>query len=111
MRKEKQTFETTLTAEVSKREEELTNLWQEKVDKAISNTGSRRSLARFCILMNLAEARWKVKYAGLEDEYHTLQSRLDEAQRGLQDAAHKLHHCHGTIQRCNCPSRLRASRS
>ena len=40
-RKEKQNFEATLASEVSKREEELTSLWQEKVDKANSNTGGR----------------------------------------------------------------------
>ena len=38
-RKEKQSFETTLNNEITKREEELTSLWQEKVDKAISTTG------------------------------------------------------------------------
>ena len=64
-RKDKQTFETTLSTELSKREEELNTAWQEKVDKAGSNT----------------EARWKIKYSGLEDELHTLQSRLDESQR------------------------------
>ncbi len=44
IRKDKQQFESTLTAELSKREEELNTTWQEKVDKASSNTGSSACL-------------------------------------------------------------------
>ena len=66
MRKEKQSFETNLAAEISKREEELNTVWQDKIEKAVSST----------------ESRWKVKYSGLEDEFQTLQTRLEEAQRG-----------------------------
>ncbi len=81
IRKDKQQFESTLTAELSKREEELNTTWQEKVDKASSNTGSSACL---CTSLTCpSEQRWKIKYAGLEDELHTVQSRLDESQRGL----------------------------
>ena len=66
MRKDKQSFETNLAAEISKREEELNTVWQDKIEKAVSST----------------ESRWKVKYSGLEDEFQTIQTRLEEAQRG-----------------------------
>ena len=39
-RKEKQNFESILSSEIAKREEELANSWQEKVEKATSNAGS-----------------------------------------------------------------------
>jgi hypothetical protein len=104
-RKDKQHFETSLASELSKREEELNTSWQEKVDKASANTGMASVLCvvlwhssifdncitacfvEHCVIVALpsslrAEQRWKIKYSGLEDELHTVQSRLDESQRG-----------------------------
>ncbi len=39
MRKDKQGYEASITSELTKREDELNSVWQDKIDKAIHATG------------------------------------------------------------------------